>query len=40
MTLSRRTFNGSILAAAAAGLPFSAGAQAAGKITMYLGPSV
>jgi iron(III) transport system substrate-binding protein len=37
MTLSRRTFNGSLLAAAA-GSPFSAGAQAGGKITMYLGP--
>lgn len=38
MTLSRRNFNGSMLAAAVAGLPFSAGAQTGGKITMYLGP--
>lgn len=38
MTISRRHFNGSVLAAAATILPFSAQGQGSGKVTLYMGP--
>ena len=36
--ITRRQFNGMLLAGAAATLPLPARAQGAGKLTLYLGP--